>query len=178
LGDLIDIAWPPSAFVKTARLVIRPTQASDRAGYIDLLACEEVRKYLGGARPREQLEQTAPPVPGAYPGIFALEVEGRFAGAVSLTRRDPDNPGHVRLEGNELEVSYTLLPQYWGHGYATEAVSAVLSWAVGVVEDTEVILCTQVANERSLRLAARLGLHEASRFHQYGAWQWLGARQL
>jgi RimJ/RimL family protein N-acetyltransferase len=162
----------------TDRLVLRPTQASDRAAYIDLLASDEVRKYLGGAKPREELERLTPPVPGAYPGRFAVEVEGRFAGAVALTRRDPDVPGHVRSEGNELEVSYTFLPQYWGQGYATEAVRAALTWVAGLVHDAEVILCTQVANERSLRLAGRLGFNEVGRFHQFGALQWLGVREL
>jgi hypothetical protein len=121
VGDLMDVGWPPSGSVKTNRSVLRPTQASDRAGFIDLLASEEVRKYLGGARPRDELERTAPPVPGAYPGMLAVEVEGRFAGVVSLTRRDPDHPGHLRPEGNELEVSYTFLPQYLTSGHEHKA---------------------------------------------------------
>jgi RimJ/RimL family protein N-acetyltransferase len=118
------------------------------------------------------------PVPAAHPGILAVEIEGSFAGAVSLTRRDPDLPGHVRPEGNELEVSYTFLPRYWGRGYAAEAVAAALDWVAALVLDKEVILCTQVANERSLRLAERLGFEEVGRFHQFDAWQWLGGRPL
>jgi RimJ/RimL family protein N-acetyltransferase len=97
---------------------------------------------------------------------------------VTLTRRDGGLPGHVRPEGNELEVSYTFLAEYWGQGYATEAVRAVLTWVAPLIRDTDVILCTQVANERSLRLAGRLGFSEAGRFHEHGAWQWLGVREL
>lgn len=38
------------------------------------------------------------------------------------------------------------------------------------------VLCTQVANDRSLRLAGRLGFTEAARFEEYGAEQWFGVR--
>ena len=103
MGDLKDVTWPPEAWITTDRLILRPTQASDREGCIDLLASEEVRKYLGGAKPREELERVMPPVPAAYPGILAVEIEGSFAGAVSLTRRDPGLPGHVRRRGTSLK---------------------------------------------------------------------------
>jgi hypothetical protein len=39
-----------------------------------------------------------------------------------------------------------------------------------------VVLCTQVANERSMALARRLGFEEAERFFEHGAEQWLGVR--
>ncbi|MEV0328745.1 hypothetical protein AB0H63_20195 [Micromonospora echinospora] len=36
------------------------------------------------------------------------------------------------------------------------------------------MLCTQTANDRSMRLAAKLGFTEVERFEEYGAEQWLG----
>ena len=36
------------------------------------------------------------------------------------------------------------------------------------------MLCTQTANVRSMRLAAKLGFTEVERFEEYGAEQWLG----
>lgn len=107
-----------------------------------------------------------------------MEADGGFAGLVMLTRRDADVPGHVRPDGNELEVSYAFRPGFWGQGFATEAARAVLAWVAPLVPDADVILCTQVANERSLRLAVRLGFREVSRFQAHGAWQWLGQREL
>jgi hypothetical protein len=66
VGDLTDVTWPPKTSIRADRLVLRPTQASDREGCIDLLASEEVRKYLGGPKPRAELERAMPPVPAAY----------------------------------------------------------------------------------------------------------------
>lgn len=176
-SELTDAPWPPGP-IATERLIVRPTCASDRSGYIDLLASDEVREYLGGPRPREELELIAPEIPGNRPGVFAVEVSHMFVGAVVLDRRGTDQPGHLRPDGGELEVSYTFLPAHWGQGYATEAVAAALDWAAQAVADRDVIVCTQVANERSLRLARRLGFREVTRFDQFGATQWLGARDL
>jgi RimJ/RimL family protein N-acetyltransferase len=39
-----------------------------------------------------------------------------------------------------------------------------------------VVLCTQTANESSMRLAAKLGFTELDRFEAYGAQQWYGIR--
>ena len=176
-SDLTRAPWPPGP-IATERLILRPTCASDRSGYIDLLASDEVRQYLGGSRPRAELELDAPEIPGNRPGVFAIEVTNTFVGAVVLDRRDANQPGHLRSEGGELEVSYTFLPAHWGHGYATEAVAAALKWATRSLADRDVIVCTQVANERSLRLALRLGFREVTRFDQFGATHWLGARDL
>jgi len=59
--------------------------------------------------------------------------------------------------GDELEVSYLLLPIYWGKGYVEEAVRAVLGWAASTLPDTQVVAVTQVANARSMALLERLG---------------------
>jgi len=175
--ELADAPWPPGP-IPTERLILRSTCASDRAGYIDLLTSHAVHEYLGGPRDRAEVEQQAPAIPGNRPGVFAVETLGTFVGAVVLDRRDADQPGHLRPEGGELEVSYSFLPSHWGQGYATEAVTAVLDWAAQSLADHDVIVCTQLANERSLRLAHRLGFREIARFETFGATQWLGSRDL
>jgi len=176
-SELANAPWPPSP-IPTERLVLRPTCANDRSGYIELLTSEEVRKYLGGPHSRAELERDAPAIPGNRPGIFAVARGDEFLGGVVLDRRGAEQPGHLRPEGGELEVSYTFLPAHWGQGYATEAVAAVLDWAAQSLPDSDVIACTQVANELSLRLARRLGFCEVTRFDQLGATHWLGSREL
>lgn len=178
MGDLNnDLTWPPTPIL-TDRLTLRSTRASDRASFIDLQCSSAVRQYLGGPLDREQIEDKAPAVPGNYPGMFAVADASGFVGMVLFDRRDQHQPGHIRPEGNELEVSYMLHERVWGQGYGSEAVAAALEWAGASLPDPDVILCTQLANRRSRRLAERLGFVEAGRFTAYDAEQWLGTRRL
>jgi RimJ/RimL family protein N-acetyltransferase len=174
--DLGDVAWP--AHLTTDRVLLRPTKATDRRGYIDLLCSEMVRQHLGGPLDRLEVESAVPEVPGAYAGVFAVEHQGVFVGTVMLDRRDPARPGHTAPEGLELEVSYVLLPDWWGLGIAYSAVAGVLGRAARSLSDSEVLVCTQESNLRSMTLADRLGFVEVHRFEEFGKRQWLGVRQL
>ncbi|ACU74032.1 GCN5-related N-acetyltransferase [Catenulispora acidiphila DSM 44928] len=166
-------AWPPDP-IRTRRLVLRPTEARDRNTIIDLFASPEVGTYVGGARPREELERTAPEVPGQRFGFFVIELDGSMIGLITLDRRAAVHPGHVRPEANETELGYMLLPHAWGRGYAAEACTVVLAWVATVRPGEPVVLCTQAANDPSRRLAAKLGFAEVDRFEEYGADQWFG----
>lgn len=51
---------------------------------------------------------------------------------------------------------------------AAEACAAALDWFAGVLPSEPVVLCTQTANDRSMRFAAKLGFTEVERFEEYG----------
>ncbi len=55
------------------------------------------------------------------------------------------------------ELSYLLLPEWWGQGLATESVRAVLDHAHGCGAE-RIVAETQVANAASIRLLTRLGM--------------------
>lgn len=61
-------AWPPAP-VTTGRLVLRDSETRDRAAFIELFASPEVRTYLGGPRPRDELERALSALPGAAPAF-------------------------------------------------------------------------------------------------------------
>jgi RimJ/RimL family protein N-acetyltransferase len=169
----------PVAPIKTKRLVLREPEARDRAAVIELFASPEVGTYLGGPRPREELERAVPEVPRRRPGLFVVALDGAMIGMVTLDRRDASRPGHIRPDAEdaaETELGYMFLPQAWGHGYAAEACTAVLGWLANRRPGEPVLLRTQTANDRSMRLAAKLGFTEVERFEEYGAEQWLGMR--
>ena len=176
VADLEDVEWPPGV-IRTERLRLRAPIAGDREGYIELLSSETVWRYLGGPRcSREYATRHLPEVPTSRPGEFAVEADGVFVGTVNVDRRDLTRPGHVRAAGNEIEVSYTFLPLNWGNGYAGEAVNAVLVWAATAMPNEPIVLCTQVANTASLRVATRLGFTFSEQFVEFDALQWFGVR--
>ena len=170
MTELGPVSWPPAP-IRTERLVLRESEARDRAAFIELFASSEVGTYVGGPRPRAELERTVPDVPGRRHGVFVIDLDGAMIGMVTLERRDADRPGHA----GQAEPGYLFLPQAWGRGYAAEACAAALDWFADALPSEPVVLCTQTANDRSMRLAAKLGFTEVERFEEYGAEQWFGA---
>ena len=61
-----------------------------------------------------------------------------------------------------------LHPAAWGHGHATTALRAVLTWAFEAAGLPRVIAVTQTSNARSLRLLARIGMTVEGGTVEYG----------
>ncbi len=172
MSELGPIAWPPEP-LKTERLVLREPEARDRAAFIKLLASPEVHTYLGGPRPRDELEREMPGTPARWPGSFVVELDGAMIGQI-LIRRAAE---HLRPAAvGKVDLGYLFLPQAWGCGYAAEACATALDWVDAALPGEPVVLATQTANIASMRLAAKLGFTEAERFHAWDAEQWLGLR--
>ena len=173
MTELGRVGWPPDP-IRTERLVLREPEARDRAAFVELFASPEVGTYIGGARPRDELERALPEVPRRRPGFFVIEADGAMIGTIELNRRDAEHRSRVRPDAGEAELGYLFLPQAWGRGYAAEACAAALDWFADTLPGEPVALCTQTANDRSMRLAAKLGFTEARRYEEWGAEQWFG----
>jgi RimJ/RimL family protein N-acetyltransferase len=170
MADLEPVAWPPEP-IRTERLVLREPEARDRAAAIDLLASPEVGTYLGGPRPRDDLEREMAETPKRRPGLFIVDLDGAMIGMITLDRATGHGPPAA---AGKAELGYLFLPEAWGLGYAAEACAAALGWLAGELPGEPVVLFTQTANARSMRLAAKLGFTEVERFEAYGAEQWFG----
>lgn len=94
-------------------------------------------------------------------------------GQVTLTK----DTGHLRQAAGRAELGYLFLPQAWGRGYGAEAWEAALGRFAGALPGEPLVLATQTADVRSLRLAAKLGFTEVERFEEWGAEQWTGVRK-
>lgn len=172
MSELGPVPWPPEP-IRTARLVLRQSEARDRPAFVELLASPEVHTYLGGPQSRDQLERDLPAEPERWPGSFVVELDGAMIGHVLLRRAT----GHRRpAAAGKADLGYLFLPHAWGFGYAAEACTAALDWLAGVLPGEPVVLTTQSANAASMRLAAGLGFTEVERFRAWDAEQWLGQR--
>ena len=166
------VPWPPEP-IKTERLVLRAPEARDRAACIELLASPEVNAYVGGPRPRDELEREMSKVPQQWPGSFVVDLDGAMIGQILLRRAT----GHSRpAAAGKADLGYLFLPRAWGFWYAAEACAAALGWLAGALPGEPVVLTTQTANVGSMRLAAKLGFAEVERFEAWDAEQWLGMR--
>jgi len=170
MNELGPVAWPPAP-IRTERLVLREPEPRDRAAFIELLASPEVGTYLGGPRPRDELEREMPGAPERRPGLFTVELDGAAIGQVILRRARGLS---VPAAAGKAELGYMFLPGAWGFGYAAEACAAALGWLAVELPGEPVVLFTQTANARSMRLAAKLGFTEVERYEAYGAEQWFG----
>ncbi|MDX3135186.1 GNAT family N-acetyltransferase [Streptomyces europaeiscabiei] len=172
MTELGSVTWPPAP-IKTERLVLREPEARDRAAFIELLASPEVHTYLGGPRPRDELEREMPEAPERWPGSFVVDLDGVMIGQILLRRAmEHRSPAAV----GKVDLGYLFLPRAWGFGYAAEGCAAALDWFDGVLPGEPVVLTTQTANVGSMRLAAKLGFTEVERFRAWDAEQWLGLR--
>ncbi|MER7780682.1 GNAT family N-acetyltransferase, partial [Streptomyces sp. NPDC096191] len=169
--------------ITSDRLRLRKAHDTDRDGLIDLQTDPQVRLYLGGPRPRSAVEQyldafgiTSINKPGTF--VIADKTTDRLFGTLMLDRRSADLPGHVTDEGEELELTYLLRRKAWGAGLAFEAAITALRAAADELPDQPVLVVTQTANERSLKLAARLGFQRMNTFEAHDAEQTLAATNL
>jgi len=145
----------------TPRLHLRPWRTSEAPRLFDILSRLEVVRWLGDQGPivlervaeaEERIERYAAFSAAHAPlGFWAAEVTdtGTVAGTVLLATL-PHGDG-------EVEVAWFLHPDSWGHGYATEAASALVDHAVasGI---PEVWALTHVGNDRSQSVCRKLGM--------------------
>ncbi|MGP9695556.1 GNAT family N-acetyltransferase [Brachybacterium sp. AOP25-B2-12] len=159
--------WPIR--IPATRLWIREPVDADRRTMIRLLTDPVTREYLGGAVD--------------YASRQALELSplGLTWGRWVLVLAETDTMiGSITLDYDrgEPELSYALLPEYMGLGYAAEACHALLGWARESLEDPVVIAVTQTRNKRSVTLLRRLGFTVRRGLEEFGAQQLLMQRAL
>ncbi len=93
-------------------------------------------------------------------GPWALESrepgsEGRFLGFAGLAFPPP----FLAAAGSGPELGWRLAPWAWGRGLATEAAGAARDDAFARLELPELFSIIHPGNERSQRVAAKLGMH-------------------
>ena len=139
----------------TERLRLRPFRADDFEAHARICADPEVMRYIrAGALTREESWWQL----ARYMGHWVLRGYGLWAVEERASGRLIGHLGYLDPEGGEgFEVGWALERAAWGKGYAREGVTAALEHAFTVLGRDRVLCVIQSENERSIRLAERLG---------------------
>jgi len=82
--------------------------------------------------------------------IFRAPDDGQFVGRGGLK--------YVHIGGNEeIELGYSLLPEYWGQGLATEVARACLSIGLDQLGLDNIVCFTLTTNHASERVMQKVG---------------------
>lgn len=182
--------------LETARLVLRQWEPEDAGFVLDLYSRWEVQRFIGNhpqvvrdiAQAGERIH-TWQHMDDAVHGAWAVQLKGqaRLPGRGSGPGPDPD-PGRdqasplagalllksIPASGTALplepsgdtEIGWHFHPDFWGHGYATEAAAAVLSYAFGSGLD-RVVAVTAPANTASQKVCLRIGMTHQGQTDRY-----------
>ena len=140
--------------IETARLLLRLPRLEDFERYAELHADDQAARHIGGLLPRGSAWRKFLQQPGAWViqgfGMFSVVDRGSGQWLGQAGPWKPDGwPGN--------EIGYAFHPDAWGRGYATEAVSATIDWALDNLGWHEFIHCIAPANQPSQQVARRLG---------------------
>jgi len=159
--------------LETPRLILRHFQPSDLPTLLAYRNDPEVAKYQGWSSLTEAegeafIEtQRVQPVGVPHDWLqIALELKstGRHIGDLALN-----------VDGErQAELGYSLDRAFQGHGYAAEAVAALLDFSFTQLELHRMVARTDVRNTGSIKLLERVGFrregHCIENFYDKGEW--------
>ena len=96
--------------------------------------------------------------------------------------RDRDDRGRRRVRGrgrraDRIKVGYTISPGFQGHGYATEAITALVDYAFGTLGAEIVRAHASAENAPPIRVAEKVGMRLVERVeYREGDEVWHGVR--
>lgn len=147
---------PKIEHLATERLRIDRLRASDEADMQRMHAEASVMRTLGGVRSAEQtrdyLQKNLEHWERHGYGLWILRSRdgGQFMGRSAIR--------HVHVGGNdEIELGYGLMPEHWGHGFATEAARALVKLAFSSLGLTTLVAFTLTDNLASRRVMIKAG---------------------
>ncbi len=154
-----------SAPLLTPRLKLRPLRRADLDELHRLWSDPLLEPWIGPhtrAETAQELDFHIAQQARCGWGMLAVEerATGRFVGDCGLQP--------FELRGPEVELGYDLLPAFWGRGYATEAATAVLCWALTSLALERVVAVTKPANVASVRVLEKAGLRRVGERDAYG----------
>ena len=172
MNQLFDFSHFPT--LDTERLRLREMTSQDEAALLKHLGDPEVVKYMA-MRPIQTREQANEWLHrmrryfSARDGLrwgITLKADQTFVGSAGLHNWD--------REARHAVIGYDIARQYWGKGYATEAVRTIIQFGVKRMRLNRIEANVVAGNHASMRVLEKLGFwHEGilrERIHKNGTY--------
>lgn len=142
--------------LETERLVLRKWKLSDFEDFVKFASDPEVM-LASGAKPAANLEEAETEFHRALRdgGCYAIVLRetGRAIGKIKFQK------DIRRYKVNSLSIGYELGKDYWGNGYMTEALRAMIACAFEKKKVDVLAVGHFTVNERSRRVIEKCGFH-------------------
>jgi len=154
--------------ITTERLLLVPPSLDHWEAHAAAWADPRMTEFIGG-KPRARNESWSKYLQGiglwelfgyGY-WVFADRASGAYLGSGGLAQFER---GIAELEGFP-EAGWAFVPDAWGRGLATEAVTAILEWADQALTNPEIRCIIDPGNVASHNVAAKLGFKEFAESH-------------
>lgn len=142
--------------LETDRLYLRSFTPEDFEAYAAMRADMRFMQFLAAGKPDSKAETWQNMA--SIQGHWVLRGYGVWAVEHQTSQQLMGFSGLLNPYGwPGLEVCWGLAPEYWGNGYATEAVKAAIQWAFQQPDIDRLISLIHPDNHRSIALAERVG---------------------
>lgn len=148
------MSLPPT--IETARLVLRPPRMDDvEAAFNSYATDEAVARYVTW-KPHRSIAETQEFLRHT---LSSTEDGARLTWAITL-RGDDTLRGMIdmRPHGHKADVGYVLARPFWGRGYTTEALRALMDYAFKNPRTYRVWAVCDVENVASARVMEKAGM--------------------
>lgn len=146
----------------TPAVILRQWHDSDFEPFASMNADVEVMRFfprpLTAEESRQALQRFRQGIEQRGWGLWAVQVDGRFAGFTGLS--EPKFSAHFTPC---VEIGWRLRREYWGRGIAFEAAQQAAKYAFLTLCLDQLVTFTAATNLRSRKLMERLGFSHDSR---------------
>lgn len=150
--------------IETERLIMRPIQEVDFDSIASLHSCPEVMAFfpsgtLSKAQTKERLKTFQSYFDTMNLPCFTIlkKDSGEFVGRC----------GFGPIE-EEVEVGYLVDKKFWGQGYATEVLSALLKWSKEHIKKSRIIALAPMHHQASFKVMEKCGMRPYKKDEAYG----------
>lgn len=166
-----------SMIFETERLGARPWRMEDLEDAFNIYGDPAVGRFIGGHvadidAQRERLAMYISRTENWAPrgmGGWALELKGCdvIVGSALLKPIPFSADAEREADEEDIEVGWHLAQEHWGYGYATEAALGAIEHGFKSLGLARIVAVVNPENERSLRVAERLGMRRLPDTNRY-----------